>query len=692
MTLGRSGWIAAGLVAALAGGCRESKAPASAPDPAAGAPVKADSTDPLWGLAPAGVDVALVLADGAGASVQAGLATIVRSLEKSPVTAGLAREIREAVTVADIDPLDQAKLTAVGIDLARGAAFFMSSTGPVAVLPVGDRKKLLAAVGGKAEGGVDRLKSNMFCKEIAGRYACAMQAAQLDGLGKGGAAPVASWPAELRGHIELYAAASHLAGTPLSMVLDGSEGARVSARLERGGVTVRAHITGKPSGTLAGAQPGKSRLLADLAEQAPSGLLVLHGAALWKNHQAGALERLPAMKLPGEVGLDELVRSIEGDVVAFALPGSPERGIVRIGLTDPEPMKKLLGACDEIAAGVPAGVTIKMIEDRCVVSFERAALGMVGGAGEKIGADLWVDEKVGALVAGFGEHPAPSSGQPPLPGLAREVLDRPHLFALWAHGSIMGSASFMGDADVLAVRGMIATPILFWLQRLNEIGLAARVAEDGIHAALRVRTLWANPDGLVGEADKLFEEMAQGRADAAQALALAARHPGAPLAHDLQAGAGGFVLLAAPTGVLAAVAIPSFVAYQRRARTAEATVELRRLYTAVVEHVTENGQLPEAGAMTPPAGSCCAGPDRRCAPEASLWEGKPWRDLRFSMDDPHLYSYQLEVGADGKSFTVRATGDLDCDGTRSTYEMAGTIGDDRAVSPAPPIKATDELE
>jgi type IV pilus assembly protein PilA len=691
MTLGRSIRVAA-VAAALAVGCKqESKAPAA--DPAAGAPVQADSTDPLWALAPADVDVALVIADRAAASVQTGLVTVVHALEQSPVTAQLAREIRESLTVAGIDLLDQAKLAAVGIDLGRGAAFFMSKTGPVAVLPVGDRAKLVAAVGGKSEAGVDRLKSDMVCKDLAGRYACATQAALLDQLGKGGSSPVASWPAELRGHIEVYASPAQLAGSPLPAILSGTEGVRVSARLERGGATVRAHLTGKPAGPLAGAVPAKTRLLADLADQAPSGLFVLQGAALWKTFQSRALEGVPPMQLPGGAALDEVVRSVDGDIVAYAPSGAPERGFVRIGLSSVEPMKKLLAACDQLAAGAPPGVTIAKKGERCAVGVGRAALGMVGGAGETIEAELWVDEKLGALVAGFGDQAGTSTARPPLPTLAREILDQPHLFAMWAQGSIATTPSFHGSADLLAVRGMIAMPILFWLHRLNELGLAVRVRDDGIHAALRVRTLWANPDPLVAEADKLFEELAQGKADVARVQALAARYPDAPLAHDVQAGGAGFVLLAAPTGTIAAIAIPAFVGYQRRAKAAEASVELRRLYQSAAEHVAENGSLPaESSPMTPPAGSCCAGPDHRCAPDPTLWEGGPWRALKFSMDDPHDYSYQYEVAADGKSFTVRAAGDLDCDGTYSSFELKGSLGADGAISLAQPMAMTNELE
>lgn len=47
------------------------------------------------------------------------------------------------------------------------------------------------------------------------------------------------------------------------------------------------------------------------------------------------------------------------------------------------------------------------------------------------------------------------------------------------------------------------------------------------------------------------------------------------------------------------------------------------------------------------------------------------------MLDPHYYSYALEV--DGDRFTAKAVGDLDCDGTFSTYTLSGKIEDGAIV-------------
>ena len=88
---------------------------------------------------------------------------------------------------------------------------------------------------------------------------------------------------------------------------------------------------------------------------------------------------------------------------------------------------------------------------------------------------------------------------------------------------------------------------------------------------------------------------------------------------------------------------------------------------------------PSAG-PTPPIGACCKAPGGKCAPDPSLWAEPPWRDLVFAVEHPHYYSYEYKVEADGKKFTALAYGDLDCDGTHSTFSATGEIGADGVVT------------
>ncbi len=147
------------------------------------------------------------------------------------------------------------------------------------------------------------------------------------------------------------------------------------------------------------------------------------------------------------------------------------------------------------------------------------------------------------------------------------------------------------------------------------------------------------------------------------------------------------------TGVLAAVAIPAFMKYVQKSKASEAQVFVNLLADGAAQYAAEKGRYPDVStAVTPPAGSCCQGEETTCAPNASLWADKPWTDLQFSADDPHRYSYQYESKANGTAFVVRAIGDLDCDGTYSTFEMQGAMDKDGAPQIDRFVTRENELE
>ncbi len=170
----------------------------------------------------------------------------------------------------------------------------------------------------------------------------------------------------------------------------------------------------------------------------------------------------------------------------------------------------------------------------------------------------------------------------------------------------------------------------------------------------------------------------------------------------LELGDTGFIVFF--VGVSSAVAIPAFMKYIKKSKTAEARELIYKMYQGARAYYMDPGmsagglqaaapQFPEPSAgPTPPLGACCQA-GGKCAPRASLWETAPWNALMFSVDDPHYYSYQYVVVDKQRQFVVRAFGDLDCDGEFSTFEMTGTVdpatGD---VGGSPSLVRTDELE
>lgn len=146
------------------------------------------------------------------------------------------------------------------------------------------------------------------------------------------------------------------------------------------------------------------------------------------------------------------------------------------------------------------------------------------------------------------------------------------------------------------------------------------------------------------------------------------------------------MIVVAIIGVLATVAIPSFMKYIRRAKTTEAVMNIRHMYDGSVsyyeaEHASSSGailskQFPDPlTTPTPALGTCCGETGQKCSPQASYWTNATWQALSFSVDDPHYYSYSFPSAGTGTSATFDATanGDLNCDGTYSTFMRHGSV-------------------
>ena len=126
-------------------------------------------------------------------------------------------------------------------------------------------------------------------------------------------------------------------------------------------------------------------------------------------------------------------------------------------------------------------------------------------------------------------------------------------------------------------------------------------------------------------------------------------------------------------GILAAVAIPSFLDYQRKSKRGEAELNLNAIEKAALRAFAENAAFPTGTAGPTPATPCCMDSTRRCQPEPAVWFNGPWTELDFEMTRPHFYQYTYQGAPDGSSFTATAIGDLDCDGQTVTYTLHGRV-------------------
>jgi prepilin-type N-terminal cleavage/methylation domain-containing protein len=162
------------------------------------------------------------------------------------------------------------------------------------------------------------------------------------------------------------------------------------------------------------------------------------------------------------------------------------------------------------------------------------------------------------------------------------------------------------------------------------------------------------------------------------------------------------MIVVAILGILAATAIPAMIKYLRRAKTAEAVDKLAFLYrsssTYATAERTNRGlatvvnatQFPDSAPLTP---TTVPGANKVTDP-VTTWDTASWHALDFSMSDPHYYSYQYDSTGTGSSasFTARSVGNLDGDSVFSTFERAGRLDANGAVTGSVGVFMVNEVE
>jgi hypothetical protein len=107
-------------------------------------------------------------------------------------------------------------------------------------------------------------------------------------------------------------------------------------------------------------------------------------------------------------------------------------------------------------------------------------------------------------------------------------------------------------------------------------------------------------------------------------------------------------------------------------RAREADQLLGYLADRVAARAQTTGRVPATPAGPTPQPGCCER-GGTCAPDPSAWTSPGWRELGFSIDGDHRYTYQYLPDPSGLSATLRATGDLDCSGQPSEVQVVLTI-------------------
>lgn len=144
------------------------------------------------------------------------------------------------------------------------------------------------------------------------------------------------------------------------------------------------------------------------------------------------------------------------------------------------------------------------------------------------------------------------------------------------------------------------------------------------------------------------------------------------------------MIVVAVIGILSLAAVPAYVGYTRRAKTAEAMGQLNQLFKGAASYYAQERAARGVGA--PQSGHCTVatvastpGTPTAAKVTTDFPAANPsFADLGFSIADPHYYSYSITTDgagcgngpADTTVYTFTAQGNLDGDAVLSTFELA----------------------
>ena len=149
------------------------------------------------------------------------------------------------------------------------------------------------------------------------------------------------------------------------------------------------------------------------------------------------------------------------------------------------------------------------------------------------------------------------------------------------------------------------------------------------------------------------------------------------------------MIVVAIIGILAAVAIPSFIKYLRRSKTSEALMNLRKMYDGAVayyvaDHSNVTGaaidrQFPVSAPYVPSLSVLStdqlAGQRYQSSP--ADWKQGGWTGLEFFISDAQIFAYTFVSSgvSTGSKASMIANGDQNGNKVYSTFErdMVGTL-------------------
>ena len=173
------------------------------------------------------------------------------------------------------------------------------------------------------------------------------------------------------------------------------------------------------------------------------------------------------------------------------------------------------------------------------------------------------------------------------------------------------------------------------------------------------------------------------------------------------------MIVVAIIGILAALAIPAFINYIKKSKTAEANGTLGAFFTGAASYY-DSDYATRGAAVATSTTKCTVGPaDMGLTPtdqkQTIDWTALAAADraafnaIGFQTADPVYYNYAIVSptaaggacggsAGNGSVYTFRANGDLDNDGTLSTFEQAVATDNQNQLRRSGAIYRQNELE
>jgi len=127
------------------------------------------------------------------------------------------------------------------------------------------------------------------------------------------------------------------------------------------------------------------------------------------------------------------------------------------------------------------------------------------------------------------------------------------------------------------------------------------------------------------------------------------------------------MIVVAIIAILAAIAIPSFLRFQMKSKTSEATANLGAIRTCEESYRAENDVYFDQG-PAPLGGGTDATPDAW----DPLIDVVSFQDIGYAPDGPTRYIYEV-ANSTGTVFIATAIGDLDEDGAPCTFTVDKSV-------------------